>query len=652
MKISKRLILALTAPAFLFASCKDDGGDQNPGTKATLSTDAPATITFNADGTGGMAAITVTTDQPEWSFELSPEDSWLSATKEGDKLNLVAEPNTAEEAAAPVTITFSAGDATEVTVIANQLGTDGPVRQAGFYAVDDLWPDSENPEGIVYWIDPETSTDGGLTGSYGYVMSLKQSPEVAWCLNRLQVDFGTNSDVDGRLNWSAVWAFDAANEEYTGSFEAFNWVKDNYDENWYLPSLQELRRFLSVYTGMTPEQTEKYMSGRRQYNVNQVFGDGEDFWNSEAAMAHREAYNEMLAAAGGDPMFVLNETNDPQMWSSTHYDETHPAIEQLPWYTGFLGGWGSSSTHEQHNVHYARAMRRFSADGYVPVIDELTATPTTLNFLTVDESVKSVTVTTTADDFEVHTATPWVHIVTSDDSFTVSVDEYTEAEAAPINYSNRQAFITVVSGNAPMVTVTVNQESPAKPGLEELDFEGEWSWTGESWSFGSFTSMSGTLEATYNEALGYWIFSNLPDVMANSTLFGDPQTDGGIALHVSTSNEVSFVVGDDLGMYHSLGGFMWRWYLNYATFFDKSGANVTGAAGFARESSISVDVSEDGNTLTFQAFGFDTDEEGTELDYGFGFGYVDVYTDGDPMPTTDMSAGAIFRNLVFTRVVE
>ncbi len=650
MKFLKWTLFA--ALSLLLTACEKEDA-------AKLEIDAPAEITFKADGTGGMEAITVTTNQPEWSYTASPADGagWLTIVKEGNLLKLTAAPNTEITAPESVKITFTAGNAPEKVTMVKQLAAGAPTEFT--YSVDDLWPDSENPAGIVFWIDPASSQDGGTTGTAGWVMSLKQSPSLAWCENRMESDFGTNSDIDGRLNMDAVWAYDAANPDFTGTFHIFEWCRENYGDQWYIPSLQEMRRFLAVYAGLTPEQTTAYMNGRKQNNMDNILGSPGTWAGTEE---HRKAYDMRLIDAGGDGLWDWDPNGGsagPQLWTSTKYDVDNPSIEVKPWYVEFLGGWGSSSTQGQHDDHLTRAMRRFGAE---TVVDQLSANPTVLNFNTVDSSVKTVTLTKTSTDYNATTAAPfltseWIFITKSADSFTVSVREYTASEAALVNYIDREGWITVVAGNAPAVTVTVTQTAPQQP---PLNLTGTWNWTGELWETGParFTPQNGTVTAAYNEGLGNWIFSTLPENQAGSTLNGKPRTDGAIALRVDDDNKVTFVTEDELDIWADFGGLFgnpYRGYYNFATFYDDEFANVVTSLsymqyGLPADQVIEIAVSNDGNTITFPGTGI---YNSAEYYYGFGFGVREITSLTDytpPQYSSPAQAGGVWRNLVFTRV--
>jgi hypothetical protein len=637
----KKLMMLFAALSLFMIACKDEIKTPPQEEKATLEIDAPASITFEADGTGGMEAITVTTNQEEWDYAVvAAEDEgyteWLTVVKEDNQLKLTATPTDATVVPVPVKITFTAGDAAEKTTIVNLL-TEDEEEVPTSWSVDDLWPSEQNPEGIVFWIDPASSTDGGITGTTGWVMSLKQAPQLAWSLNTYEIDMGTNSDTDGRVNWDAIWSFDAANPDYTGSFEIFEWCRTTYGEPWYIPSLQEMRRFVAVYTGLTPEQTETYMLGRRLSSLDTIFGSGTWYGTEE----HRKAYDMRLMEIGADPLWDWEGSDDPQLWTSTKYDVGMPAIEMKPWYTGFLGEWGSSTTQAQYDTHLTRAMRRF---GDETTVDVLSVNPTSITFGADDTDVKNVVVAKTASTFNASVSAPWVHITHAADSFTVSVDEYTEETAAQDNFVDRVAWISVVSGNAPVVTVTVTQVAPI---AAALDLSGTWNWTGDIWDQSrTFTPMSGTAEAVYNEALGSYIFSYFLENLGMTDLL-DPadRVDGSIALKVNEYNKIEFVTGAEMDRIFT-GWWGTREYYNYATFFADDNSNLM-LSGLEEGTTIEIAINGAGDTITFPATG---DYEGMACTYGFGFGYKDLDPDSlEPAPSATMQPGGIYFNIILTR---
>ena len=97
------------------------------------------------------------------------------------------------------------------------------------YAPGDFYPDEENPVGIVFWIDPESSDDGGMTGKHGKIISMRQSQEgLAYVLATSTLSaVGADSDTDGAANSAAIAAYAAANPD-VAEFGAYNWVAAEY----------------------------------------------------------------------------------------------------------------------------------------------------------------------------------------------------------------------------------------------------------------------------------------------------------------------------------------------------------------------------------------------------------------------------------------
>lgn len=139
---NKLLLAAVVLASVFFVACRenpensDDPKDPDPETP-TLTISAPEQIEFNADGTGDYSEITVATNQPDWDYTMDPGDGhgWLTADKSGDKLTLIAAPRTEETAPATVAITFSAGEATTVTVTASQLAATPHVERPYLYKI-------------------------------------------------------------------------------------------------------------------------------------------------------------------------------------------------------------------------------------------------------------------------------------------------------------------------------------------------------------------------------------------------------------------------------------------------------------------------------------------------------------------------------------
>lgn len=92
--------------------------------------------------------------------------------------------------------------------------------------------------------------------------------------------------------------------------------------------------------------------------------------------------------------------------------------------------------------------------------------PTSLPFEYNDTDEQTVTVESTAGEYDLDYSAEWLTVDESDGSFTVSVAEYTQAEAKAAEFAARQAVITVSSGDFTPVDVTVTQEAPEE--IEEI----------------------------------------------------------------------------------------------------------------------------------------------------------------------------------------
>jgi len=112
--------IALTAAVMAFSvSCKDD--EEDPTLSVSPSTSA---VVFKANGTSDAATtFTVTTNQKEWSVNVSPAtQTWLTVTETGNTFTLTA--GEAGTTAPPeVTLTVTAGKATSVSIKVTQQAT-------------------------------------------------------------------------------------------------------------------------------------------------------------------------------------------------------------------------------------------------------------------------------------------------------------------------------------------------------------------------------------------------------------------------------------------------------------------------------------------------------------------------------------------------
>lgn len=156
--------LAMLACAFLSTSCSNNGGEL-----PTLWTDAPAEINFDADGTGGMPFIGITTNQASWAHSLSPADGggWLGATAAGNMLVLTAQPNETPLQRGPVVIRITAGDAVPVEIT---------VKQDGFAREGNTLFHLEGLSGDVAVKFTNGDTDNAALNTAGYVIFAGSSP--------------------------------------------------------------------------------------------------------------------------------------------------------------------------------------------------------------------------------------------------------------------------------------------------------------------------------------------------------------------------------------------------------------------------------------------------------------------------------------------
>lgn len=230
-----------------------------------------------------------------------------------------------------------------------------PPQDGKVYKVRDYFPDpdvtfnddgtvatGEEPEGIVFWIDPASSTDGGASGTHGKVIGLKESVVMAYHL-ATYVDYGAGSLDDGAANTAAIDEFVEQNPEYEGAFPIFHWCRDTYGEPWFLPALQEWRLFNAVYCELTPEVAAEYLNAYSYFLVVPMP------WEELIASGAWDRFNALITAAGGQPL------DWPQYWSSTQSEFSG----WIPWYIDIGGGRGASGTGQAKDGHPVRAMRAF-----------------------------------------------------------------------------------------------------------------------------------------------------------------------------------------------------------------------------------------------------------------------------------------------------
>lgn len=187
-------------------------------------------------------------------------------------------------------VTLKGGEAS-VRAVTLDYGLDPDHR----YKRGDYYPYKGTPVGVVYWIDPASSSDGGTTGLHGWIVSLDEENSLAWGSDATAS--ATNLD-DGLVNMAAVKGH---SNDFTG-YPAFAWCDSKngmpgstaYASGatgvWYLPAYNELKSL-------------------------------SDAWN-----AGRAVFDGRLTAAGGTAISVAS------YWSSTEVGYVDA------WYVNFFNG--------------------------------------------------------------------------------------------------------------------------------------------------------------------------------------------------------------------------------------------------------------------------------------------------------------------------
>jgi hypothetical protein len=157
------------------------------------------------------------------------------------------------------------------------------------YAIGDYWPDSDNPEGIVFWVKP------GSLGTQGKVVGLGETYVTKWGLDideQAAGVAGIRSVTDGATATKSMIAkykssgmFDA---DYPAFYYIYNTVNGNDDNGvWYLPARDELKMLYAGYSGKVYEGIADWEAG---------FMPDRDLPECVAA---RSAFNAKLIAKGG-----------------------------------------------------------------------------------------------------------------------------------------------------------------------------------------------------------------------------------------------------------------------------------------------------------------------------------------------------------------
>ena len=299
-----------------------------------LSTDPSSTITFLA--VGGQNVVTVATNYDTWDAVLEPANGngWLTLTKSIDRFTLTAVENEAQTAPTPVTVRVTAGQATPVVLTVQQDAADAPIV---YYRVGDYYPDEANAVGVVWYIDPSSSTDGGVTGLHGKIIGIAQSSDFVELVDGSH-DYTSvmTSRTDGKANTDAMIKLAQDNNWTLAPLGALQWCI-NQGEGWYIPAFEESRELFSV------------MSDVAYPTVKDSWADTSNMPDVSSGAAARTAFLKILEDKGSSKFYVTYSW----WWTSTS-----PA-------TGFVwqfGNWGGSGQTKGTGTAikvWARAMKQF-----------------------------------------------------------------------------------------------------------------------------------------------------------------------------------------------------------------------------------------------------------------------------------------------------
>lgn len=298
-----------------------------------LSTSAPGTITFLAEG--GSNEVTVTTNYDEWNVVLDPVggNGWLTMTKGTGSFTLTAAENEEQTEPTPVTVTVTAGQANPVVITVKQDAAEAPLV---YYGIGDYWPDAANPEGVVWYIDPTSSTDGGTTGLHGKIVSIDHSTGVEWADGMHAYPLIATSRTDGKANTDAIAAHAHDNGWALATLGAMQWCL-NKGEGWYMPAFEEHKACYAAMSGV-------------DYSTITGWSDYSGMPNNETANGEaRAAFNQKFIDKGGNALY----NSWDNWWSSTQ------SASGYVWSIGTPNGSGNNQTTGSATKSIARAMKMF-----------------------------------------------------------------------------------------------------------------------------------------------------------------------------------------------------------------------------------------------------------------------------------------------------
>ncbi len=275
----------------------------------------------------------------------------------------------------------------------------------------------------------------------------------------------------------------------------------------------------------------------------------------------------------------------------------------------------------------ALIMSACTADGTLP---STTVSPGSLSF-GADENIPKTLIVTSTTTWTVAVAAAdqgWLHAYVSGNVITVTANNYDGEEPR-----TGTVIITPAEGNPVNVTVTQKEK-------DALDISGTWKVTGTIWDMSlNFVNYTGTLTIAYDDALGGYYASPLPDRVS-----GLEAPDGGMLLDVK-GQSVYFKQGKKLDKVYNFMVYDFT-YTNCIVMspngtFKEGHWNVSYPIG----DSVKLEVGNDGKTITFPAT---VSYEGNDVAAAFGFGFYD--DSGASGPAGALLGGAgVLKEMVLTK---
>ena len=117
---------------------------------------------------------------------------------------------------------------------AQNIGIGEATDDAIKYRIGSLYPNDENPIGIVFWVNPDDE-------AHGKVLSLDEGSAGAWAKNTSTVSNLSDGENNGKVNTEAVKQM----ADWETNFPHTKWCTDKGD-GWYQPSYKELTNLVKA----------------------------------------------------------------------------------------------------------------------------------------------------------------------------------------------------------------------------------------------------------------------------------------------------------------------------------------------------------------------------------------------------------------------